>query len=263
MSRKCIDSLSEPCLWVWESFGVVQEMVAHLHPAYAMRPFVCAYPILTGPVSKVHPRKKAQHCASHSFMLSTTTLSRQVPKAVIAKAIAAPISHGQRMQNLIGDGTPWILLLGVTVATTIESRSVLPAVVLVILELFFCCWSYMYALQLEAPEKPEVGAGSQNFSELFAKCIDSSPNGPEDFLLGWFEKGVSLQKIRREDMQEWLSWACFSSTMDSLVPESNAQVMLILAHFEKRLQHSFPARMPGEVPIPCMRYSIEPFEVYI
>ncbi len=242
---------------------IVQAMVAHLHPAYAMRPFVCTYPILTGPVSKVHPRKKALHCASHSFMLSTTTLSRQVPKAVIAKAIAAPTSHVQRTLNVIGDATPWILLLGVTVATTIECRSVLPAVVWVILELFFFCWSYMYALQLAAPATPEVGAGSQNYSELLAKCIDSSPNGPEDFLLGWFEKGVSLQKIRREDMQEWLSWACFSSTMDSLVPESNAQVMLILAHFEKRLQHSFAARLPGEVPIPCMRYSIEPFEVYI
>ena len=135
-------------------------------------------------------------------MLNTTTLSRQVSKTVIAKAITAPTSHGQRIQNLIGDGTPWILLLGVTGTTTIVSRSVLPSVVLVILELFFFCWSYMYVLQLPVSATPEVGVGLQNYSELLAKCIDSSPNGPEDFLLGWFEKGLSLLKIRREDMQE-------------------------------------------------------------
>jgi hypothetical protein len=91
---------------------VVQAMVAHLHTGNTIRPFVCSYSILTGPVSKVHPRKKAQqqHCASQSFILSTTTLSRQVPKDVIAEAIAAPTSHAQRTKNLIGDGTPWILL---------------------------------------------------------------------------------------------------------------------------------------------------------
>ena len=53
----------------------------------------------------------------------------------------------------------------------------------------------------------------------------------KEWLLGWFETGVPFERLRRQDVCEWLSWACFSSTWNQLVPAARERVEIVLEQF--------------------------------
>ena len=110
---------------------------------------------------------------------------------------------------------------------------------------------------MNTPAKPEPI--SRDLLELWTKCLTESPDGPEDFIVGWFYD-APLATLAREDIENWLAWGCFSATWESLVPESRSEVMVVLDLIEELLDHRFPLREKEQAPVPCMRFSIEPFE---
>jgi pimeloyl-ACP methyl ester carboxylesterase len=184
------------------------------------------------------------------------TLLAQVPTQPIKSGMVAP-SESQLFEKLKGDAIPWLATVLLTVPLIVASRSMIPAVIVGFIDIVWFIYSYLQAQQMNTPAKPEPV--SRDLLELWDKCLTESPDGPEDFVEGWFYD-APLSTLAREDMENWLAWGCFSATWEALVPESRVEVLLVLDLIEERLGRRFPVRVPGQAPVACMRFSIEPME---
>lgn len=184
------------------------------------------------------------------------TLLRQVPTEPVAKGMAGP-SEAQLFSKLKGDAIPWVVTALLVLPAVFISKSLIPAVLVGIIDLVWFVYNYVQARAMNAPAKPEPV--SRGLLELWEKCLTESPDGPADFVVGWFYD-APLASISREDVEVWLASTCFSTTYDRLVPESRSDVLLIFDLIETKLSHRFPPRAEGQAPVPCMRFSIEKLE---
>lgn len=184
------------------------------------------------------------------------TLSRQIPSKPIDSGMNPP-SEAQLFEKFKGDAIPWVITVLLTLPVVFLSRSLYPAIVVALLDLAWFVYSWVQAKEMNTPAKPEPV--SRDLLELWDKCLTESPDGPEDFVTGWFYD-APLASITREDVYDWLAWGCFCTTWDKLVPESRAEAMLVFEMIEERLKHRFPERRPGQEAVPCMRFTIEPIE---
>ena len=184
------------------------------------------------------------------------TLVLQVPAEPVATGMSEP-SEVQFWEKLKGDAIPWVVTALLTLPIMAASKSVIPAIVVGLIDIAWFIYSYVQARAMNTPSKPEPV--SRDLLELWDKCLTESPDGPEDFVEGWFYD-EPLHKIAREDVEEWLAWGCFSTTWEKLVPESKTDALQVLELIQDRLQYRFPKRKAGQEPLPCMRFTIEPME---
>jgi len=206
-------------------------------------------------LSHLHPVLSLSEDAV-SASLDPETLLRQLPAEPISKGMAGP-SEAQLFQKLKGDAIPWVVTLLLVLPVVAASKSLVPAVVVGLIDLCWFIYNYVQAQEMNSPSKPEPV--SRGLVELWEKCLTESPDGPEDFVVGWFYD-APLSTIAREDVEVWLAWGCFSTTPEMLVPESKLDVLRIFALIEMKLDYHFPLRAEGQAPVSCMRFSIEPIE---
>ena len=212
-------------------------------------------------------------------------LARQVLEAPIEKRIS--LRKRDVLRSITPETIPWLVTVLVALALSAWFHSLLPAVVMGMVDLIF--WGYvtlkvqvtpeiyvlMHAIPLHAsrvvraltlphhlqdlnrlsPPEPL----SRSLEELYDNCLRYSPGGAEDFIRGWFFD-APMSSITRDDVLEWLAWASYTSTWDRLTPKSQEEVLKILPRFEAALQRTLPARREAQEPIPSMRYTIEPLE---
>ena len=185
-----------------------------------------------------------------------TRIARQIPKEPIESGMVPP-SKQEVMDKIIQEAIPWLVAGLLTVPLALAARSVLPAVIAAVVDIVWFVYTYVQAQKMNTPAKPEVA--SRSLLQLWEKCLTESPDGAEDFVQGWFYD-APISSLTREDVQEWLAWGCFCTTWDKLVPASRAEVADVYAMLETRLHRKFPSRLPGQDPVPCMRFTIEPME---
>jgi pimeloyl-ACP methyl ester carboxylesterase len=190
--------------------------------------------------------------ASHTFSIDSDMM---VPEP-IATGMVEP-SQSQSWEKLKGDAIPWMVTALCTLPFVAISKSMVPALVVALIDIAWFVYSYLQAQAMNVPAKPEPA--SRDLLELWDKCLTESPDGPEDFVVGWFYD-APLATITREDVENWLAWGCFSTTWEMLVPESRSEALLVLEMIEQRLKYRFPPRGPGQEPVACMRFTIEPME---
>lgn len=191
-----------------------------------------------------------------SASVDSETLVMQVPAQPIATGMAQP-NESQFWEKLKGDAIPWVITVLLTLPIVAVTRSPVPAIIVGLIDVAWFLYSYFQAQAMNVPAKPEPV--SRNMLELWDKCLTESPDGPEDFVVGWFYD-APLATIAREDVENWLAWGCFSTTWEKLVPESRAEALTVLDLIQERLKYRFPARKPGQEPVACMRFTIEPME---
>ena len=184
------------------------------------------------------------------------TLQRQVPEKAVPKLQPPGKTRPQRWE-LSGDHFPWILGSLWTLLLTCVSRSPLPAVIIGCIEIAFYVYNTMMAEKANRPMVPEKM--SRDLIELWDNCLIHSPDGPKEFVEGWFYD-APLATLTKQDLQEFLAWGSCSTTWDLLTESSKEELSHVYELFEHRLAFSFPDRLPSQEPVPCMRFSIEPFE---
>ena len=192
--------------------------------------------------------------AAQRYLYSSTTLSRQIPQEVVAKSQPAG-SHSK--WQLSGDHFPWIIGGLWTLLLSLAAHSEMPAMIIACVEIVFYVYNTILARSANTPMVPE--SMSRDIMELWGNCLEYSPDGPQDFLEGWFYDSP-LSSITKQDVLEFLAWGSCSTTWELLSEQSKEDMFAVYDLFERKLEHTFPERAQGQEPLPCMRFSIEPFE---
>eukprot|EP00290_Baffinella_frigidus_P010471 CAMPEP_0180142584 /NCGR_PEP_ID=MMETSP0986-20121125/15673_1 /TAXON_ID=697907 /ORGANISM="non described non described, Strain CCMP2293" /LENGTH=606 /DNA_ID=CAMNT_0022085821 /DNA_START=19 /DNA_END=1839 /DNA_ORIENTATION=- len=180
----------------------------------------------------------------------------QIPNKCLPSGMAPAEPH-QIVGKVKIDAVVWGLAAGVAMVLAVAFRTPVVAGLLAIAEVLFFVLQYLQAREMNAPPRPEPVR--RDVGELWRMCMRGSPDGPESFIVGWFyDKDMS--DISREDMEDFVSWAIFSSTFELLNPASVVQALHVIDIIEEELAHTFPARLPSQLPLPNMRFSIEPIK---
>ena len=187
--------------------------------------------------------------------ISTMTLTTQLPSDTVAKS--QPLSDSSQWK-LTGDYFPWVVgALWTLLLTGASNFSAFPAVIIGCIEIAFFVYNKLLAQSANTPALPETM--SRDLMELWDNCLQYSPDGPADFLSGWFYD-APLEAITKQDLQDFLAWGSCSTTWELLTESSRQKINAVYDLFELRLEHRFPERKAGQEPLPCMRFSIEPME---
>ena len=135
--------------------------------------------------------------------------------------------------------------------------SAIPAIIIACIETFFFIYNTILAHKANAPATPEPM--NRDLMELWDNCLTYSPDGAQSWLEGWFYDSP-LSTLTKEDILEFLAWGSCSTTWEMLTVSSKAEMQAVYALFERKLNHEFQARQPGQTPAPFMAFSIEHFE---
>ncbi|EKX54917.1 hypothetical protein GUITHDRAFT_99568 [Guillardia theta CCMP2712] len=183
-------------------------------------------------------------------------LRQQTPTTTVPSGMPQPQLQVQ-IDNLKLEAIPWLATMTLALSWMPATHSLLPTYAHVLAELVFASYLTVQARLLDSPKAPEPL--SRDVRELWELCLMTGAEGPREFLSGWFY-GADFERIRREDMHDFLAWATFSSTPDRLEKESKRLLEDVLQLIEERTGSSFRPRSAGESPLPCMRFNIEPLQ---
>eukprot|EP00960_Hanusia_phi_P076623 768588-Hanusia_phi.AAC.5 len=162
--------------------------------------------------------------------------------------------QGAGPHSMKTDLLPWMISFAILITASFTSGSNLPAVVLGVAEMLFFGFNCFQASLLETPMEPEPVA--RDLDELWDMILASS-HCTRQFLSGWFYD-AEFDLITVEDVHSFLTWATFSTTYELLDEDKKGSIHKILLKIQGQLDYEFPTRSPGQEPLPCMRFTIEP-----
>ena len=202
-----------------------------------------------------NPLPSRERIKRPSTKIGSITLAQQLPKVCVPKI--QPSSEAAHWK-LTGDHFPWIIgVVWTLMLTAAADGSPVPIFIIGSIEIAFFIYNTMLANSANVPPQPE--SMMRDLMELWENCLIYSPEGPKGFVEGWFYDSP-LDTIAKEDLQEFLAWGSCSTTWELLTDSSKERMLEVYTLFEQHLEHRFSDRQPGQAPVACMRFSIEPFE---
>ena len=177
----------------------------------------------------------------------------------------------------VKDFFPFLVVGIVGVIFSVISHSLVAISGIVMAETFFFLYCFGIAkLKLNGPLQYDQ-LESDRDCETVWNNIFSSVSDPQEFFRGWFFD-VPFDRIRRQDVIDFISWALFSTTVDRITDCQLQQVTKVLRIVERETtpafymdvaksvpvgvrnfySNKFPPRAEGEEPLPSMRSTIEP-----
>jgi len=182
--------------------------------------------------------------------------------ALPSEQIQLPFEN--RIAKAIHDeSSVWILsmLLPVAISLTIQSHvpfmcSVLPEVIF----LAYCLAKLKTKLNYLTIQEPLLK--DRNWEDVRNGIWEDSldTDGKRAFVMGWFYD-EPFERLRREDAVKFLSWIRFGTTLESLTPiEQHDVIYSDLPRLEKEVNNgvALPQRTSDEEALGCMRFNLEP-----
>jgi pimeloyl-ACP methyl ester carboxylesterase len=188
--------------------------------------------------------------------LPSYILHSQIPADTVPTSMTPPEPQ-QVVDKVKMDAIVWSIAAGVVLIIGVGLQNPRLAGFFAIAEVCFLIFQYLQSRQMNAPPRPEPVR--RDIGELWKLCMRRSPDGPASFIEGWFYD-VPLSEITREDMEDFISWALFSSTFELLTVASADQARHVIGLIEEELDHKFPPRTAEKEPLRNMRFSIEPIQ---
>lgn len=151
------------------------------------------------------------------------------------------------------------VLLGVTSSLLLDSF--LPLEVMFTAESIFLAYvTFIRGVWIDRPKRLEKDKSDRSWGEIWQSSLDSVDD-PRLWFESWFLYDAKFDDIKKEDAQDFLSWAMFQNVPSSLDSVEKLEVDESIKQIEHFTSHRFPPRNDNK-PLISMRSSLEKFKGY-
>ena len=176
-------------------------------------------------------------------------------KAPIEKSVSSSLTWKDRVELLPYMGSAFF---GVTISSLVGSY--LPLEMAAGAELVFA--AYCFSLVKSSLQKPvaleAMPEYDRDWDSLWTDVFDSLPD-VRQWLVDWFLDSA-FEDICREDVDEFFTWAMYSTTLENIDDEQKAALSMAVKLLEQRCDYTFPQREGVETKVRSMRSTIEPLQ---